>query len=188
LITNQYTIIMSPQHPSTLSKTQHTMTTPTNIILIITATTTALIAGLFYAWSCSVTLGLARLSDYEYIVAMQSMNRAILNPVFFMTFIGTVLLLPLSTYLHYGYPIRFWLLLAATIIYIVGVFGVTMVGNVPLNEALDAFNLQSASTEQMATLRAKFESPWNNLNTIRTIASTITIILVIIACVAHSNE
>jgi len=58
----------------------------TNIILVITATTTALMAGLFYAFSCSVNLGLARLSNAEYISAMQSINRAIQNPIFFAAF------------------------------------------------------------------------------------------------------
>ena len=34
-----------------------------NILLVIAATLTALVAGLFYAWSVSITLGLARVSD-----------------------------------------------------------------------------------------------------------------------------
>ena len=108
------------------------------VILIITATATALIAGLFYAWSCSVVPGLARLNDAEYLASFQAMNRAILNPVFFASFMGTLVLLPLCTYLHYTPgSVRFMLLLAASILYAVGVFGVTMAGNVPLNDMLD---------------------------------------------------
>ena len=57
-----------------------------NIILVITATLTALVAGLFFAWSVSITLGLARVSDSEYVSVMQSINRAIQNPVFFAAF------------------------------------------------------------------------------------------------------
>ena len=56
--------------------------TTTNIILTIAATTTALIAGLLYAYSCSVNIGLGRLADAEYISAMQSINKAIQNPLF----------------------------------------------------------------------------------------------------------
>jgi uncharacterized membrane protein len=82
---------------------------------------------------------------------------------------------------------RFWFLLAATIVYLIGAFGVTMLGNIPLNQALDAFNLQSASEEAIAMQRAKFESRWNNLNMIRTIASTIAVILVILACLNPSK-
>ncbi len=165
------------------------MPTLQNITLASAATTTALMAGLFYAYSCSVNPGLSRLSDAAYLVAMQSINRAILNPVFFIGFVGTAVLLPLSTWLQYGQPVslRFQLLLCATVIYWVGVSGVTMLGNVPLNEALDSFNVQTASVEEIAAQRAAFESPWNQLNTIRTIASVLAIVLVIIACLLQGH-
>ena len=154
------------------------------LVLAAAATTTALMAGLFFAWSCSVTLGLARLTDEEYISAMQAINRAILNPVFFSCFFGSALLLPLSTYLYYDHTlsIRFGLLLVASLLYLLGVMGVTILGNVPLNEALDAFNLASASTQELAAQRTTFEGPWNQLNIIRTIASTLAIIMLILAC------
>jgi uncharacterized membrane protein len=150
--------------------------------LVITATATALMAGLFYAWSCSVMLGFARLSDKEFISAMQSTNRAIQNPVFFVPFFGAPILLPISTFLHYGEPSRFWLLLAATVIYLLGTFGITVFGNVPMNNMLDRFNLESASEEETARQRANFERRWNNLNTIRAASSTLALIFLVIAC------
>lgn len=155
------------------------------IVLIISATTTALMAGLFFAWSYSVTLGLARLSNTDYISAMQAMNRAIQNPFFFCCFFGALLMLPLSAYLYYEVPtpIRFWLLLSATIVYGVGVMGVTIVGNIPLNQALDAFDLSTASADEMARQRSQFEIPWNRLNMIRTISSGLALVLVIVACI-----
>lgn len=139
-------------------------------------------AGLFYAYACSVNPGLNRLSDSAYVAAMQSINRAILNPVFFAGFLGTALLLLISTYMHYEQPtsMRFWCLLAATAVYLIGVLGVTMVGNVPLNETLDAFDLQSASVREIAAQRAGFEVPWNRLNMVRTIASSLALVLVVI--------
>jgi uncharacterized membrane protein len=164
------------------------MTFP-NIALLAAAFTTALIAGLFYAYSCSVNAGLGRLPDAGYMAAMQGINREILNPLFFMSFMGTVILLPLATWLQYGHPVslRFYLLLAATLVYVVGTFGVTMVGNVPLNNALDAFNLQGASAEEISRQRTLFEKPWNNLHSIRTIANAIALILVLIACIVKSD-
>lgn len=169
----------------TRSKTNH-MFTFSHIIMIATALTTALISGLFYAWSCSVIPGLARVSDSTYLEAMQQMNRAILNPVFFLSFMGTVLLLPLCTYLQYGpvLSVRFWLLLVASIIYLGGTFGVTMFGNVPLNNMLDAFQLSGATSVELSAMRAKFEHPWIYLHTIRTIANVITLILVVMACLS----
>lgn len=151
------------------------------IILTLTALTTALMAGLFFAYSCSVNPGLNRLSDAAYLAAMQSINRAIQNPIFFAGFFGAAILLPFSTYRHYepSPSGRFWLLLAATIIYLVGVLGVTVVGNVPLNEALDAVDLQSATAQEMAARRARFEQPWNRLNTVRTVSAIMAIVLVI---------
>ena len=155
------------------------------IILILTATTTALIAGLFYAYSCSVNIGLGKLSDGQYLTAMQSISSSILNPLFFTSFIGSLILLPLCTVLHYqrlGSPV-FMLLLIASIVYIAGSFAVTIFGNVPLNEMLEKFELNSTSTEALAAQRAKFEVPWNRLHTIRTIASVISLVLVILACI-----
>lgn len=156
-----------------------------NIILTVTTTLTALIAGLFYAYSCSVNIGLAKLPNDGYITAMQSINREIQNPIFFISFMGTLLLLPISTFFQYkaGAMDSFWLLLTATIIYCIGTFGVTIMGNVPLNEMLDKFNIQSASIEEISSIRNRFEIPWNRFHTIRTIAAVISLILVIIACI-----
>ena len=158
-------------------------------ILIIATTSTALIAGLFYSYSCSVNLGLGKLNDEGYIRAMQSINREILNPLFFASFIGTLLLLPISTWLQYKYgsSASFYLVLAAAIVYAVGTFGVTMFGNVPLNNVLDKFNVASASVADMASQRATFELQWNKLHTIRTIANVISLVLVIIACIKSNT-
>jgi uncharacterized membrane protein len=156
--------------------------TATNIILVITATTTALMAGLFYAWSCSVMLGFARLSDKEFVSVMQKTNRTIQNPVFFTAFFGALIFLPISAFLHYNESNLFWLLLAATVTYLISTFGVTIFGNVPLNNILDRFDLDSATEEETAQQRMNFEKRWNNLNTIRTVTSTIATILVVTAC------
>ncbi len=151
-------------------------------LLLITGVTAALMAGLFYAYSCSVNPGLGRLPDAAYLAAMQSINRAILNPVFFVGFMGPVLLLPLSTWLLFreGVQPAGWWLLAATVTYLLGVFGVTAAGNVPLNNALDKVSLDDSAA--LAAHRARFERPWNRLNTVRTLCAVATVTLVIIAC------
>ena len=159
-----------------------------DIILTITAVLTALTAGLFFAWSVSITLGLARVSDTEYISVMQSTNRAIQNPIFFAAFFGAQILLPVCIFLYYGQTSRFWLLIAATVIYTIGVMGVTIFGNVPLNNTLDRFDLNSAKPAEITAQRENFESVWNNLNTVRTISSAIAITLVIVACLQAKND
>lgn len=152
-----------------------------NIILVITATLTALMAGLFYAWSCSVMLGFARLSDREFVSVMQKSNHAIQNPVFFAAFFGAPIFLIISTILFFGQT-QFSILLAATIIYLLGNFGVTIFGNVPMNNTLERFDLENSSEAEIAQQRANFERRWTNLNHIRAVSSTVSLILVVIAC------
>jgi uncharacterized membrane protein len=143
---------------------------------------TGLVAGLFYSWQCSVINGLAMLPNKEYLMAFQSMNKAILNPVFFLSFMGSIILLPIAVFLFYrsGSTALLPYLLAATLIYAITVFGITVVCNVPLNEKLAAFNIQAASESQLQAMRTGFEIPWNKWHLIRTIASISAFITLII--------
>jgi uncharacterized membrane protein len=153
------------------------------LVLIITAVLTALIGGLFYVYSCSVVLGLGKLPDAEYLKAMQNINREILNPVFFMSFMGTAVLLPVSAFLFRGQQPVFIFLLVAALVYLIGVFGVTIAGNVPMNDALDRFDVANATLETVKQMRDQFENRWNFLNNIRTSFSVVSIILVVCACI-----
>jgi len=155
-----------------------------NTILIITTLFSGLMAGLFYSWSISVTPGLAKINDLSYLQAFQSMNRAILNPLFFIVFFGLVVLLPVLSYLSFQTSIgnQFWYLILATILYFVGIIGVTIVGNIPLNNALETLQIESMTPEQMDEFRKGFESKWNRLNLIRAISSSLTFLLLVIVC------
>lgn len=157
-----------------------------NIIFVVTGLLAGLIAGLFYSYACSVNLGLGKLADREYLTAMQSINKEILNPVFFISFLGTLIALPASTGIIYakeGINVTFWLILAATLLYAAGTFGVTIFGNVPLNEALAVFNIEGATASELALQRSRFEIPWNRLNTLRTIASACSFVVYLTAII-----
>ena len=155
-----------------------------DVILLFTATVSGLIAGLLYSYACSVTLGLGKLPDKEYLGAMQSINKEIVNPVFLLSFLGTIIVLPIITFINYTIPVsgRFQYLLFATVIYAIGVLGITFFGNIPLNNSLATFNVDSSSISELARFRLHFELPWNKLHLIRTIASVLSFILVILAC------
>lgn len=154
------------------------------IAFVLTALLLGLIAGLFYSYSCSVNPGLGRLTDIEYLRSMQSINRAILNPGFFISFMGTVIMLPVSTWLiyrHEGAGTSFYFILAAAIVYLVGVFGVTIGGNVPLNDMLDKIDLSSV-TDIKAT-RESFEISWNRFHAIRSGSNIVSFLLFLIAVI-----
>lgn len=155
-----------------------------DIILLFTAIVSGLIAGLLYSYACSVNLGLGKLPDKEYLGAMQSINKEIVNPIFLLSFLGTMILLPVISFMNYTVPVsgRFQYLLFATIVYAIGVLGITFFGNIPLNNSLATFNLDSSSISELAKFRSHFESPWNRLHFIRTVASVLSFILVILAC------
>ncbi|MCL1664528.1 DUF1772 domain-containing protein [Elizabethkingia ursingii] len=154
-----------------------------DITLILTGITTALMAGLFFSYSVSVSWGLGKLADREYLQAMQSINREILNPIFFACFFGALVTLPIATFQQYQYnQTTFLLLLLASLFYIIGVFGITSAFNVPLNDKLDLLDLIKASDVSIKQMRDSFERSWNNWNTIRTFSSVISTALVIIAC------
>lgn len=161
-----------------------------NVTLFLAAFCTALMAGLFYSYSCSVNQGLAKLPDAQYLLAMQNINRAILNPVFFAAFFGTLVLLPLSAYLSHASPagLRFWLLVAAAGVYAIGLFGITAFGNVPLNEMLDKFDIASATQPDITAMREQFEGPWNRWHLVRTIAVVFSLALVLAACIVPAKR
>lgn len=157
------------------------------LILLLATIVAALMAGLFYAYSCSVVPGLGRLPDLEYLNAMQSINRAILNPLFLCCFMGALLLLPLGTWTAYhtgGLTTRCWLLLLATAAYALGVFGVTIMGNVPMNDTLDKLVLDNSTADQLRMHRAAFESRWNTLNHVRTVFAVLALVFAVLACIS----
>jgi len=158
-------------------------------ILIITTLFMGLMAGLFYAWSISVTPGLAHIGDQNYLAAFQSMNRAILNPVFFIVFMGLVILLPLLSYLNYNTASQpqFMYILISTVLYLGGCMLVTMFGNVPMNNTLEVLQIDTMTPEQMAAFRLGFESKWNQLNMIRTMSCSMSSLFLIMACIRYAS-
>jgi uncharacterized membrane protein len=144
---------------------------------------TGLVAGLFYGYQCSVNKGLGNLTGTEYLKGFQSINRAIQNPVFFLSFIGSIIFLAVAAILSYrsGQIHTFYFLLAAFIIHLLGVFGITLFGNVPLNERLDAFDIANASEAAITEMRDSFETPWNRLHRIRTAFSIVAFLLSILS-------
>ena len=147
------------------------------ILFTATGTLTALLAGVFFGFSVAVNGGLHRLRDVEYVRAMQSINRVIQNPLFFLSFMGPVVLLPIVTFMTTG--MAFTLLAVASALYVFIVFGLTVAGNVPLNNTLD--RVQTTDERTAAAARTAYEQPWNRLHNIRTVAAIAVTVLIFVA-------
>lgn len=151
--------------------------------------TTGLIAGLFYAFSCAINLGLASQPDAGYVATMQAINRRIQNPLFFATFFGAacLLLLAFVLYLPRRRSARFPLLALACALYLGGGILLTVVGNVPLNERLDTVAADAAPAT-LTQARAAYEGPWNAWHTARTAASVLAFIALVAACLVPEER
>jgi uncharacterized membrane protein len=96
----------------------------------------AVVGGIFFAFSSFVMKALARVPSAEGIGAMQSINVVVLNPSFLGAFIGTAVVslgaggLALAGWGRPSAPF----FLGGALFYLVGTFLVTGLGNVPLNE------------------------------------------------------
>ena len=138
-------------------------------LTLILALGSGLIAGAFFAFSSFVMRALAKLPPPQGIAAMQSINIVVINPLFLGVFIGTaviaLLLAPLV--MVQGAP-AIGPLLAGSALYVIGCFGVTIFGNVPLNNALAPLE---AGSDEAASLWARYLKDWVIWNHVRTIAA-----------------
>lgn len=140
------------------------MSTVSMVVLVAALITAGLIAGLFYAYACSVMPGLARGDDKTFVEGMRGINVAIVNPVFMLTFLGAPLLAVVTIFLHLGSPALPWVIAGA--VFLVAMLVITGAVNIPMNNALDA------GRTSYAELRAAFEASWVRWNVVRALVST----------------
>jgi len=129
-----------------------------------------LIAGVFFAFSTFVMSALARLQPSQGIAAMQSINITVINPWFMTVLFGTAaacIVLAVSSLLRWHQPGAAYLLIGS-LLYLVGTVGVTIVFNVPLNEALAT--VEPGSTDGV-NLWASYLANWTNWNHVRAAAA-----------------
>jgi uncharacterized membrane protein len=142
-----------------------------NILVLISALGCGLIAGAFFAFSSFVMGALGKLPAGQGIAAMQSINVVVINPIFLGVLFGTAalaLFLGLGAIWQLGDPGAVWIVAAAGL-YVIGTVVVTMVFNVPLNNALAAVDPASGAG---AAVWADYLRTWTNWNHVRTLAAS----------------
>ncbi len=130
----------------------------------------ALVGGIFFAFSSFIMKALARVPSAEGVTAMQSINVAVLNPSFLGAFLGTAVLSLIAGGLAlagWGRPSASFFL-GGAIFYLVGTILVTVLGNVPLNDRLAAV---SATDPGAGEVWERYLGRWTVWNHVRTAAA-----------------
>ena len=141
--------------------------------LIIATLTVGLFAGVFAIYANAIMPGLGRTDDRTFVGAFQSIDTAIINPLFLMTFRGALVFTGLATALHLGEDFRTLLpwIVVALVLYL-AVVVITLRVNVPLNDGIKAAGAPDRIAD-LARVREQFnEASWVRWNLIRALATT----------------
>jgi len=151
----------------------------TTACTLISLVLTGGIGGFFYAYSVSVMPRLDASAPDHTVAAMQGINRAVRNPVFFVTFFVTPLATLLSAALAWRAGCRgaAGSMAVAAIVYLLGAFLPTAIVHVPMNEALAGVDLPAGTNEAQAVWSA-YSERWTAWNNVRTAASGLSLILI----------
>jgi len=129
-----------------------------------------LMAGVYFAFSTFIMTSLGRLDQAAGIVAMNAINVDIVRSLFMPLFLGTTVAgaaLVVMGALRLGEPGAISMI-AGGGLYVIGMFVVTVVFNVPLNDALGAVQ---PSAPEAGAVWATYLKDWMFWNHVRTFAS-----------------
>jgi len=143
-------------------------------IIVAALTGAGVVTGLLFAFSNFVMRALAKLPNEQAMSAMQQINEKIINPIFLLFFLGTPLLCAAAALsVVFAEPFEGRVaLLAGSIGYLIGPFGITIFFNVPLNNRLAEADLVDADT-----IWTDYQIRWQRWNHVRTYVGIISMVL-----------
>jgi uncharacterized membrane protein len=154
------------------------------VVLIAATITMGLMAGVFGIYGNAIMPGLRQTDDRTFVAAFQSIDRAIINPVFMATFFGALALSALAALLHLtgdGRPALPWI--GAALVLYLFVFVVTIRVNVPRNNEIKAAGDVERMTDPHGVRERFDEARWVRWNHVRTSATTVAFGLLVWAVV-----
>ncbi|MEM1281611.1 MAG: anthrone oxygenase family protein [Cyanobacteria bacterium P01_H01_bin.152] len=156
-------------------------------LVLFAAIGSALSAGIFFAFSTFVIQALGRQTASSGIAAMQSINITVINPWFMAVFLGPAavgLVLAIAALRQWEQPgAAYWL--AGALLYVIGTVGVTIAGNVPLNDALAVVNPDSPEGTLLWT---RYLTDWTFWNHVRTAAALLAATLFTVSLLSRSES
>jgi uncharacterized membrane protein len=156
--------------------------------LLAATITTGLMAGVFGVFAHTIMRGLGNTDDRTFVGAFQAIDRAIINPLFMLTFIGALVSSGLAAMTCLRDDDRSMLpwVIAAVALYL-AVFIITVAVHVPLNDDIKAAG-NPGRIANLAAVRDNFhETRWVAWNTVRAIATTLAFGCLAWALVLHGR-
>lgn len=153
---------------------------PYFVLVVLGVLGAGLVAGVCCAFSTFVMKGLGSLPPAQGVAAMNAINRAAMTPAFVIVFVGSAVLctvLAVVTFVLWPDDGTVELLLGSGL-YLIGVFGVTAVANVPRNDTL--LRMDPGSPEAALYWRT-YVSEWTRWNHVRTVAAAGTAVSYVLA-------
>lgn len=152
--------------------------TANTALLWVGAIGCAVIGGVYFAFSTFIMAAFATLDRAAAMSAMSAINDVILKSLFMPLFFGTTIVslaIAVVAILRWDAPGSLVALIAGVVL-VVGMFVITAVFNVPLNNELVA---TAPDSSQAADVWARYLKDWVFWNHVRTVASTVPAVLYI---------
>lgn len=148
------------------------------VVTMLTALGSATAGRVFFTFSTFTIQGLAALPPIGGMAAMQSVNRTAVRPPLMTLLFGTATLsavLVIRGLITSGAGSS--LLVAGGVLYLLGAIGVTVVKNVPLNNALAA----AAASDDSAAVWHDYLRRWTRWNHVRTVSCILAAVVLFAA-------
>ncbi|MEU8678596.1 DUF1772 domain-containing protein [Streptomyces sp. NPDC048560] len=143
-----------------------------SLLLMLAVITAGLYAGFMLTFLVVIMPGLAPLPDDRFTAAMRRFNEKVPGPGFLLVFLGVIALPAAAVSDPDGLGDRDWNLVLAALVCAVISHLITIIGNIPLNNAL-----AGSEGGDDAAARAAFEPRWNALHRVRTAVSAASFVL-----------
>jgi uncharacterized membrane protein len=159
------------------------------VVTLLAATLTmGLMAGVFGVYAHSIMRGLTKTDDRTFVGAFREIDRAIINPLFMLAFLGALVFTGIAALLYLrddDHSVLPWVA-AAFGLYLATVV-ITIAVHVPLNDDLKAAGDPDRIADLAAVRDAFHETRWVAWNIVRAVATTAAFVCLTWALVLHGR-
>ena len=152
---------------------------PFLIATLLAAAGCGLLAGFFFGFSALIMRSLARQPPSAGMATMQTINVEVFNPWFGVAFVATpaaCALVMILSLVHWHHPAATYMLIGGAL-YLLGTLWVTVLFNIPRNNALAAVEATAPEAPQLWSGYLRTWTAWNHVRTAGALAAALVLML-----------